>query len=243
MTIRGDITINWAASPRIIEVPAPSLTVQDLYDTLRDKAASSEAMDDTEIIDGSGKENLGEGVLVGLTVKLLDAKVKFEAQASPTICVVSGGNLIAVDVSGGSTPPIEPSTNVTVILAQSTSASLIEGSGTDPQVIADAVWDETVAGHTMPDTFGAKGQKMVPSEDIEDYRVDISALATESGGRLESIENFISFVYNIEGGRWKIENNQMVFYKADNVTEIARFNLFNAQGLPAMAEVVERQRV
>lgn len=34
MPIRGDITIDWAVSPRIIEVVAPSteLTVQDLYD-------------------------------------------------------------------------------------------------------------------------------------------------------------------------------------------------------------------
>jgi len=154
MTIRSDLTVDWAASPRIIEVadPSTSLTVQDLYDTVRNKAALSEAMDDAEIIDGSGKEGLGgtPPVLVGLTIKLLNAKVKFEAKTSPTVCAVSGGNLVAVDANGDTMYPIAFSTNVVVILAQSTSASLIEGSGADPNVIADAVWDELLSGHATP---------------------------------------------------------------------------------------------
>jgi hypothetical protein len=151
MSIRDDLTIDWTASPRIIEVADPStaLTVQDLYDTLRSKAAASEAMDDAEIIEASGKEDLGgtPPVLVGLTVKLLNAKVKFEAKASPTVCNVSGGNLVAVDANEDAMYPIAFSTNVTVMLAQSTSPSLIEGA--DPDAIADAVWDELLLEHAI----------------------------------------------------------------------------------------------
>ena len=209
MTIRSDITIDWTVSPRIVEVPAPSLTVQDLYDTLRDKAALGEAMDDAEIIEGSGKDNLGEGVLVGLTIKLLNAKIKFEAQASPTVCTVLGGNLVAVDENGASMSPLEPSTNVSAVIAQSTSASLIEGSGADPLAIADAVWDELLTGHLTTSSFGA----------------------------------LVNFLYGIEGGRWKMQNNQMIFYEADNITEIARFNLYRADGQPSETNVVDRQRV
>jgi len=50
------------------------------------------------------------------------------------------------------------------------------------------------------------------------------------------------FVKNILDGRWRIENNQMIFYKADNVTEIMRFNLFDVSGDPAMINVFERKR-
>jgi len=190
-------------------VPAPSLTVQDLYDTLRNEAAKGEAMDDAEIIDGSGKDDLGEGVLVGLTIRLLNARVKFEPQALPTICTISGGNLIAVDENGDSMAPIEPSTNVSVIIAQSTSASLIEGSGADPNAIADAVWDEPRVEHVSDSTFGKA----------------------------------LDFFYSIEGGRWKLVNNQMICYAADNITEICRFNLYDAQGQPTMKNVFERYRV
>jgi hypothetical protein len=51
------------------------------------------------------------------------------------------------------------------------------------------------------------------------------------------------FLKNIEGGRWRILNNQMIFYKEDNLTEIARFNLFDSSGSPTETNVYERQRV
>lgn len=46
--------------------------------------------------------------------------------------------------------------------------------------IADGVWDETIAGHTTGTTFGGKNQKVVPSETINDYKADVSALALEA---------------------------------------------------------------
>jgi len=52
-------------------------------------------------------------------------------------------------------------------------------------------------------------------------------------------------LYDMEGGRWKIDTttNQMIFYKADNITEVARFNLFDSSGAPASENVYERRRV
>lgn len=44
--------------------------------------------------------------------------------------------------------------------------------------IADAVWDEAIADHTSVGSFGAKNQKVVPSETINDYKADVSGLAT-----------------------------------------------------------------
>jgi len=42
--------------------------------------------------------------------------------------------------------------------------------------VADAVWDEAVTDHTTVGTFGAKNQKVVPSETIDDYKADVSNL-------------------------------------------------------------------
>lgn len=53
----------------------------------------------------------------------------------------------------------------------------------------------------------------------------------------------IGFVKAIEGGRWKIIANQMIFYDEDNTTEVARFDLKAANGQPTMNNPMERVRV
>jgi hypothetical protein len=50
------------------------------------------------------------------------------------------------------------------------------GEGVTAAVIADAVWDEAISGHTTSNTFGGKNQKLIPSETIGDYTGDVSAL-------------------------------------------------------------------
>ncbi len=54
----------------------------------------------------------------------------------------------------------------------------------------------------------------------------------------------IEFIKDIEGGRWTIDSdtNQMVFYKADNVTEVARFDLQDSAGSASVSEVFSRLR-
>jgi uncharacterized protein YoxC len=46
--------------------------------------------------------------------------------------------------------------------------------------VADAVWDEAIADHTTATTFGGKNQKVVPSETINDYKADVSAITGAS---------------------------------------------------------------
>lgn len=153
MSIRPDLTINWAVSPRIIEVAAPSvaLTIQDLYDTIRSLGA--EAIDEPEIIDGSGKEILGAGILVGLTIKLLNARVKFEDRSGPdwTVCSIGGGNLVAVDEAGEPMGPVEPSAYTQVQVIMSAAGTItITGSGVTEQDkvdIKNAVASELATAH------------------------------------------------------------------------------------------------
>jgi len=54
------------------------------------------------------------------------------------------------------------------------------------------------------------------------------------------------FIKDMEGGRWKRDGNQMIFYKDDNITEVARFDLKKFDGTPATEsddEVAERVKV
>lgn len=60
---------------------------------------------------------------------------------------------------------------------------------------------------------------------------------------LSTVSSMITKIYDIECGRWKIVSNQMIFYKEDNLTEVARFNLFDSTGAPSMDAVFERQKV
>ena len=53
----------------------------------------------------------------------------------------------------------------------------------------------------------------------------------------------VEFIKDVEGGRWKILNNQLIFYKEDNVTEIAKFNLFDKLTAPTDVDVYERVRI
>lgn len=77
----------------------------------------------------------------------------------------------------------------------------------------------------------------------------LMATAIEDGGRLETVDDNVinvlsdtSFIKDIEGGKWQIIPGltpQMVFYKADNITEIARFDItYDVDGNPIMRERV-----
>lgn len=52
----------------------------------------------------------------------------------------------------------------------------------------------------------------------------------------------LTFLKDIAGGRWKIINNQMILYKKDNITEVAKFNL-KKLGIPSEDMPDERVRV
>lgn len=52
-------------------------------------------------------------------------------------------------------------------------------------------------------------------------------------------------VLQFNSGRWKMDLNtkEMVFFKSDNITEIARFKLYNSAGQLSVENVFERRRV
>lgn len=80
MTTRTDVTVVWHVSPRAIFFDALPLTMQDLVDSVRKQEDTFQGMGQPHLLDASGKQDLGGGVSVGITVQLQDATVAFTAQ-------------------------------------------------------------------------------------------------------------------------------------------------------------------
>jgi hypothetical protein len=134
VSFRTDVSIDFTLSPRVITVASPSvsITIQDLYDTVASIQQQMFNLIYVAIVDANtgGKQVLGGGVLVGVTLSLRNALLAFAARPGPATvqCSVTGGNLVAVDVNGASlTTPIQPTAFTQVVVAQSTSAALIQG--------------------------------------------------------------------------------------------------------------------
>ena len=123
------IQVNPMVSPRIITIPATDgteISVQSLVTQIRIWEDTQINMSYPKLLSASGKEDLGGEVWVGITAKLENAKVMFEARGTPTICKVSGGNLVAIDVNGATMYPLEYSDNVMATIAAASSATIVE---------------------------------------------------------------------------------------------------------------------
>ncbi|HXK72603.1 MAG TPA: hypothetical protein PLQ68_07840, partial [Clostridia bacterium] len=107
--------------------------------------------------------------LAGTGTQIADGLEHFFDVATPAKtmndCGVAGSGLSAEDVWTYATRVLTGNTNLN-----------------DPSAgdIADAVWDEAIADHNTGTTFGGKNQRIVPSETLNDYKADISTLATAS---------------------------------------------------------------
>ena len=74
----------------------------------------------------------------------------------------------------------------------------------------------------------------------------VSMAATVLSGARDDLTQLkidVALIRDFTAGRWKMSNNQMIFYKEDNLTEIARFNLFDDGGNPSMESVFERKKI
>lgn len=92
----------------------------------------------------------------------------------------------------------------------------------------------------------AGGYLIVWDIDSTTYTVseEINIYNYGSDSDIENIINTIQAVYDIEYGKWEIDENtiELIFYKPDNVTEIARFDLKDVLGNPAYINVFSRVR-
>src|SRR4030067_1617565 len=125
-----EISIDFESSPRIITILAPTteVAVQELVNVIRDAEDDPLNMEYDHLIRAAGKEPLGGGVSVGITVTLLNAKIAFETRLGPAFeqCEISGGNLVAMDENGIPMSPIQPTAYTQIVRTSSSSATLME---------------------------------------------------------------------------------------------------------------------
>ena len=72
-----------------------------------------------------------------------------------------------------------------------------------------------------------------------DAAITSRAPANEYDAILATMSGDITFIKDIEGGRWHLTGGQMIFYEDDNVTEVARFDIT----LDGSNNPIERTRV
>jgi hypothetical protein len=122
----------------------------------------------------------------------------------------------------------------TLLVTTGIKAASIPAATLADDAITASKFDETTAYPIKSDDSG--------STKIARTGADSDTLETLSD-QIDSITTDVTFLKDIEGGKWKIEANQMIFCKSDNLTEIARFNLKDSSGNPAMTNVFQRERV
>ena len=105
------------------------------------------------------------------------------------------------------------------------------------------VWDEDLASHADAGSTGKALDDLATSTDPAAVAAAVWDESLVSHVGADTAGGLLNFIANIEGGRWKIVNNQMIFYQDDNVTEVCRFNLKDATGNPTMSAVFERTKV
>ena len=121
-----------------ITSPQNTLSCQELINAIRTEEASATGIVYPQIATASGKEDLGSGVTVGMTINLISPwQVKF--WSGNYIAKIAGGNL----VGGISGDPVAYSAGVQVLLVQSAASTIVTNDGSSVPTadeVATAVW-------------------------------------------------------------------------------------------------------
>jgi hypothetical protein len=140
-----------------------SVTVQTLINEIRNYEDNPENMELDTIANATGKQDLGGGAQVGITLQLVnDWQIAFSGWAgtSPHQSVsIAGGNITAVNSFDNRPIDATSSIDTFITIQQSTSPSII---GTTSAEIASAVWNANTETYTSNTTFGEKvGNKLL----------------------------------------------------------------------------------
>jgi hypothetical protein len=155
-----------------VEDTDDEITIQNLLNAIRQWEDELSSMDIGSVASAVGKEPLGDGVLVGITLTLLNNwRLAFEARGGSSYiqCKVSGGNLVGTHPDG----VIYPTAFTQVVMAASSSATLLTESST--------VWEAFTVDHTTSGTYGKLVSDIKSgTDDIEIYMIRALGLAQEN---------------------------------------------------------------
>lgn len=172
---------------KVITVLSPDteITIQNLLNSIREWEDEVTSMDMPVIASCAGKEPLGGGVVVGLTLTLLDNwQLAFEARSGPTYtqCIVSGGNIVAVHTDGA----IFPTAFTQVLITASSSATQSDLAAIQYSSYQNAIWVDpngTTTGTTYP-----SGTRENPVNNIPDA---VTIGAEKGFSTLQILDNLI----------------------------------------------------
>ena len=160
------MAIQFDKTNKIIEITSgqTSVEVQDLINAIRDYEDNDINMELESLANATGKQALGGGTLVGITLELINNwQVAFSGWQGPSAesVFVVGGNFIATNDFLNNPVNGDQSPFTTITIAQSSSATIVL-AGVARQDIADAVWDTETSGYQTSGTFGEKvGSKLL----------------------------------------------------------------------------------
>jgi hypothetical protein len=150
------------------------ITMQALYNACKVYEAEAPNLEESQVAKASGKEPLGGGVLVGITLTLVNGwRLKFEDRPGPTTIVAdaTGGNLVSqLEGPNAASPtfqnPIAPATFVTVTKTSSASATQSENEDIQYASYQNAVWFDQANG--VPGTSFPIGTPRLPVNNAAD---------------------------------------------------------------------------
>ena len=176
----GNLGFDWVN--QLIEIASPqnTLSMQDLLDAIREAEATDVGIHNPKIASASGKEELSDGVNVGMTVNLLDWQIHFwPGGTGGYIAKIAGGNL----VGGLAGDPVAYTEGVQVLLVQSAASTVVTtstGSGLSPEQDAKLT---AIDGNTTAipsEVWGKIVESGLSAEEI--VKVMASALAGKASG-------------------------------------------------------------
>lgn len=115
------------------------------------------------------------------------------------------------------------------------------GSGTGIYA-APVAFPDNFTGSILWDT--GQGTDTVYASEEQNNTDSAASLTGDITSIKTAIDSDLTFVKDMIGGRWRIdhETSQMIFYKGDNATEVARFNLRDKNNDPSYLSVFDRNR-
>ena len=163
----------------LVESPATEVTCQELLNAIRNWEDEPHNMEVPKVAEAVGKDDLGGGLAVGITLKLLNWRVKFADRAGPDtiLCSVTGGNLIAVDTNNQPMNPIAPSAYTTITKEVAVSAVRIAdvAEWTEDEKTELLTHITTKTDETQAEIAATKGEVLIVRADLTMIKEPLTA--------------------------------------------------------------------
>jgi hypothetical protein len=194
-------TFNFDTTLIDIDAGVVDIDCATLYDSIKLAQASEEGILYDRIGKGSGLDQLGPGVQVGITVELLGTwQLKFPA--GNYVARIAGGNLIG----GPSGDPIAYSAGVQALLIQSANSTVVSTSGSG--ATAQEVWSYTSR------SLSTAGNQNLADTVMKRTTADVEASPVGGNESLRSLYGMVAQgVHNTQ-----VSANSLTVTKSDDTT-------------------------